>query len=410
MRMSSSQILTEKDGRHFLLMIDGSGVSASQTLAKERVSNIYKLNLCVQTRSCSGNAQVTFYEPGIGSQTTASSNIDKLAELALGLGLKRFVEVAYLNLSSNFNGVDKVYIFGFSRGAVIARLLAALISKFGVLKPSQAEYFHEIWDYFVNEKMIDEDVITENFFNGVKIEFLGLFDTVYGEGPFNIGWLSGKDYNNVKNRFDETRVLPKNVKVAVHILALDETRSSFQPVLFNEVNHDNDQIEQCLEQIWMPGVHADVGGGYRASFLSRVALITMLDRLKKHTDIALNEDMIDDLRNSIKERLRNTDSIDTDSIVIGDEFEDWPWRIFRTIQKITGFVKSQVLNNIVKHWYTAREPDAHSKFQFYHPVCKRIEGHFIVWKWKKEFTTYTMMQERPQLPYAVIKLFDNLFD
>lgn len=263
MYMSFSQIPTEEDRRHFLLMIDGSAVSASQTPARERVSNIYKLNLCVETRSCSGNAQISFYEPGIGSLTATPTKVDRLAEVVFGFRLRRFVEIAYLNLSANFTQVDKVYIFGFSRGAVIARLVAALISEFGVLKPSHAEYFHEIWDYFVNGKRIDKDVIKQNCYKDVHIEFLGLFDSVYGECPFDFARLFDKEYNNVKQRFAETRVLPLNVKTAVQILALDENRSSFQPVLFDDVTYQKAEPKQYLEQIWMPGVHTDVGGGYR---------------------------------------------------------------------------------------------------------------------------------------------------
>jgi Uncharacterized alpha/beta hydrolase domain (DUF2235) len=48
------------------------------------------------------------------------------------------------------------------------------------------------------------------------------------------------------------------VKAAVHILARDETRRQFRAVLFE----DKTRSEQILEQIWMPGVHSDVGGGY----------------------------------------------------------------------------------------------------------------------------------------------------
>jgi surfactin synthase thioesterase subunit len=55
--------------------------------------------------------------------------------------LELLVEQAYVNVVSNFRVADKIYIFGFSRGAIIARLVAYLISKYGVLKPNSIEYF-----------------------------------------------------------------------------------------------------------------------------------------------------------------------------------------------------------------------------------------------------------------------------
>jgi hypothetical protein len=73
--------------------------------------------------------------------------------------------------------------------------------------------------------------------------------------------------------------LATSVEHAVHILSIDDNRNpSFSPLLWQTVP----EPRQTLEQIWMPGVHADVGGASEATFIGDVALLTMIDRVKEH--------------------------------------------------------------------------------------------------------------------------------
>ena len=137
-------------------------------------------------------------------------------------------------------------------------------------------------------------MIKQYCFTDVKIEFLGLFDTVPG-----FIWAPRLAYT-VKNKIFKNRTLPRNIKRAVHILAMHESRVEFLPVLFTGVEDDK---EQQLEQIWMPGVHTDVGNGYVQDFLGNISLMTMLDRLIQKTSssagpqIALDEEKLTDLKN-----------------------------------------------------------------------------------------------------------------
>ena len=151
----------------------------------------------------------------------------------------------------------------------------------------------------------------------------------------------------------------------------------------------------------MPGVHSDVGGGYRDSFLSKISLITMLDRLKEHTDIKINGDMILQLQRSIKE------NFEAGSIAINDEFEGWPWSIFRRIDRVRGLLRPRLSDSFVKQWCSGRTLEDCNKFQFYHPVCKTLEGRFVQMKWAKYPQKYTM-KDRPQLKHAFVRLFDEI--
>jgi hypothetical protein len=54
---------------------------------------------------------------------------------------------------------------------------------------------------------------------------------------------------------------------------------------------DHKSDEQHLEQIWMPGVHSDIGGVYPEGTLGDLSLITMIDRVKTHTKLQFFDEL-----------------------------------------------------------------------------------------------------------------------
>jgi hypothetical protein len=68
------------------------------------------------------------------------------------------------------------------------------------------------------------------------------------------------------------RDLSPRVQSACHALAVDEQRRSFEPMLWNEKG----SAEKRIHQVWFPGVHSDVGGGYPDDALALVSLNWML--------------------------------------------------------------------------------------------------------------------------------------
>jgi hypothetical protein len=67
-------------------------------------------------------------------------------------------------------------------------------------------------------------------------------------------------------------------------LAIDECRSFFRPLMWTGRKND----ETHLEQIWIPGVHSDVGGAYTKRFLGNIALLTMIDRAIEKTPLSFD--------------------------------------------------------------------------------------------------------------------------
>ena len=68
------------------------------------------------------------------------------------------------------------------------------------------------------------------------------------------------------------------VRRACHALAVDEERLSFHPMLFDERKEKKEASR--IEQVWFPGVHSDVGGGYPEEALALVPLDWMISRVE----------------------------------------------------------------------------------------------------------------------------------
>lgn len=248
--------------------------------------------------------ELSIYIDGVGSSSTP------LTGGALGYGMKSRILEGYMFLARYYNPGDQIYIFGFSRGAFQARALAGIISYNGLpkfTKGNKTESHKEllkllrtqsenIWklskdknDYTDEEwlswkadapppfaKEIKEKHNIDTL--AVKIKFLGIWDTVPGS--------SFKDYDlykECKNRAegDRYKILPyPTIEEIAHALSLDEKRSKFRPVL---VRKPIDPKRTQLHQVWFPGAHADVGGGYEDSNdLAGISLNWMLKLLEKH--------------------------------------------------------------------------------------------------------------------------------
>ena len=110
-------------------------------------------------------------------------------------------------------------------------------------------------------------------FPNVRIKLLGVFDTVGALGV-PVGLFT--NWNQKKYAFHDV-ALGSNIDHALHALAIDEKRGPFAPSLWQYPNHKN---FESVEQVWFPGVHANVGGGYPSTGLSDVALEWMLSRIE----------------------------------------------------------------------------------------------------------------------------------
>jgi uncharacterized protein (DUF2235 family) len=227
--------------------------------------------------------QVCYYHPGLGTRGDPNA-LTKLAKawttligLAFGYGLSRDLADAYSFLMAEYEPGDRVFVFGFSRGAFTARALCGMLHMYGLLRPHQ-----EVLIYYMIRMMSkagDKETFriarqfTATFSRKCPVYFLGVWDTVS-----SVGWV----YSPVVIPY--TRSNP-DIHIARHAISLDECRASYRQNLLGDP-----QPGQDFQQKWFPGVHSDVGGSYPEgeSGLSKISLKWMLDEARA-AGLELNE-------------------------------------------------------------------------------------------------------------------------
>jgi uncharacterized protein (DUF2235 family) len=239
-------------------------------------SNVIKFAYRVAKRDADV-PQVVFYDQGVGT----GNFLDRFTGGAFGDGLTENIFDAYRFLIANFEPGDRLFVFGFSRGAYTARSLCGMIRKCGVLKRESVLHYREALDLYRNQDVHPSDppaqaFRTEHSLVGdatIEIDCLGVWDTVGALGiPIRgLRWLTRHD-----QQFHDTE-LSGAVKNAFQALAIDEHRAPFAPTLWSYVPKEG----QRVEQVWFSGAHSDVGGGYTEGAVSDIPLGWMIDRARE---------------------------------------------------------------------------------------------------------------------------------
>jgi Uncharacterized alpha/beta hydrolase domain (DUF2235) len=231
-------------------------------------TNVVRL---IQALEHDSGQQLIYYDPGVGTLpdpgfvTRSGQKLSEIWGLAFGAGMLRKIGVAYEFLMEHWRPGDRVYLIGFSRGAYTVRALASLLHMYGLLPRGNRNLLPYLLRMFrASRAKLDEgsrsaeafwqlcDDFRETFAQAVPgiesrrfpIHFVGVWDTVS-----SVGWV----WDPLK--FPFTKRNP-SIRIARHAVALDERRSFYRQNLFAKVPG------QDLRELWFPGVHADVGGGY----------------------------------------------------------------------------------------------------------------------------------------------------
>ena len=128
--------------KNILIFSDGTGQAGGLT-PDQNVSNIYKLyraTRCGPDTNIDPSEQLTFYDPGLGSQpdsglffvTRAYRWLHDVVSQATGLGITTNIIDCYAALLRMWQPGDRIFLFGFSRGAYTVRCLASVLSFCGV--------------------------------------------------------------------------------------------------------------------------------------------------------------------------------------------------------------------------------------------------------------------------------------
>jgi uncharacterized protein (DUF2235 family) len=258
----------------------------------DRATNVVRLLQATDFADHDGNPQLTHYIAGVGTRMD-----EKFRGGAFGYGISDNIKDAYTFIVSNYEKGDQIYLFGFSRGAYTARSIAGLVHNFGVLHRYNLPLVSIAYDRYKDKspswKPSGADAVA--FRNAycheypTKIRFLGVWDTVGALGaPYGeiLGRLVAKIF---KTGFHDV-TLSESVDAAYHALAADERRWPFRPTPIALTDYHRARNEKNLTEHgfplyaerWFPGVHSNVGGGYKRHGLSDVALQWMAARAEQN--------------------------------------------------------------------------------------------------------------------------------
>ncbi|MCX7560731.1 DUF2235 domain-containing protein [Sulfitobacter sp. F26204] len=223
-----------------------------------------------------GAAVSLYYEPGL-----QWDNWSTIWDVASGKGINRQIRRAYGWLASRYRTGDRIFLFGYSRGAYAVRSLAGVIDLVGLLRNDCATERNIRAAYRHYERAPDSDVAkvfsSLHCHAEIEIEMIGVWDTVKSLGlNAPVLWRFSEHLHAFHNHD-----LGQSVKHGFHALAHDETRAAFAPVLWHT---DTDHAAK-VEQVWFPGAHGDVGGqlgGFEAARpLANIPLVWMLEQAEK---------------------------------------------------------------------------------------------------------------------------------
>lgn len=247
--------------KNIVICCDGTGNQLNETY-----SNVVKLNMSLDKNPVN---QLVFYDPGVGTMSDPnvvnplSKSLSKYGGLAFGWGLKLNVSQAYGYLMEYFEPGDRIFIFGFSRGAYTARVLAAIIHSTGLLQKGCQHLIPYAWQIFKKSFQQKQKPIAQQFKDtysrDIGIHFVGCWDTVSSIGLFN----------RLKLPFTSNNPSIQHIR---HAMAIDECRTYYRQNLFGT------RFPQNIKQVWFAGVHSDVGGSYPLdeSGLSQITLAWMI--------------------------------------------------------------------------------------------------------------------------------------
>ena len=299
--------------RNLIVLSDGTGNSASKAFK----TNVWRLYQALNLRD---GKQVAVFGDGVG---TSSITLLRIIGLALGVGVKRNVLNLYKFLCHNYwreekdgrTESDRIWMFGFSRGAFTIRVLAGLVHSEGLVtfdteadleRNALAAYrafrkkafpAKSWWVFWVPVGRWVRDVLISLWQpitggvpyehvarrENIEIHFVGVWDTVAAYGLPIDELTIAVDKWVWPMKFEDTSLLER-VRHARHALALDDERRTFYPIPWDEREEKKQRgtvDPDRLTQVWFPGMHADVGGGYPDDGLSLVPLCWMIGEAEK---------------------------------------------------------------------------------------------------------------------------------
>lgn len=279
---------TEPEQRNLVLLCDGTGNEIGFN-----ISNVLKLYRIAEK----DRAQHVYYDPGIGTVAQMATwgrlkqKVRTVFGLATGYGLDDNILDAYRYLCATYRTGDRIFLFGFSRGAYTVRALAGMINMVGLLRADQLNIASYALTAYKRASEKNNLRIAWQFARisgsqNITIHFVGVWDSVASvlvprPDRGYIPSLEFLPYTKQNSRVHAFR----------QAYSIDERRSMFRPYRWNPGQQfmpkpfsQEGVGPQDSKEVWFAGTHSDVGGGYAEaeSGLSKFPLIWMIDQAVAH--------------------------------------------------------------------------------------------------------------------------------
>lgn len=310
-KVTSASTADPNKGRNVVVCCDGTGIGEDHS-AGEIVtpSNVVRIFNCIETVAKEGERpQIAYYERGVGS---VGNLLTKAGQGLTGHGIGTKIQIMYHWLGQHWKEYpkaadgaqeeDRLFLFGFSRGAFAVRSVQGMIYRVGLLDLRGLDWREQYrrvraayYQGYQQEKPREAWACDKNGpwkfhgdqeFGRIPIHFVGVFDTV-GQLGFPretwLLWTCGALCYFFPNRAGFHYVTPSpDVRTGRHAVAMDEMRSTFQPVFERRNAETYVKTEnRDMRQVWFPGCHANIGGGVLDTGLSDGCLKWMVDEAAK---------------------------------------------------------------------------------------------------------------------------------
>lgn len=283
-----SQSAAGGEYRNLIVCSDGTGNAGGRS----RPTNVWRIFNLIERRGARVE-QIAYYDDGVGTEDVKPL---KLLGGAVGYGFTRNLIDLYSFLALNYRPGDRIFLFGFSRGAFTVRTLASLIVSCGLIE--RKHFLAERQPRKMVKKVVNayrsvqagRDVDLDVELAAIKdpesrqeidrqvnvpIHFVGVFDTVDAVGvPFDgvqdfVNGITKLVFRRKLYGFGDQKLDPL-VKHGCQALSIDDERQTFHPNVWD----DRDGIEQ----VWFAGAHSNVGGGYPRDGMALVSLEWMMEK------------------------------------------------------------------------------------------------------------------------------------
>jgi uncharacterized protein (DUF2235 family) len=382
--------------KNIVICCDGTGNEVEANL-----SNVLKLFRIAQKNE----RQLVYYHPGIGTLSSddawshLKNNFYLLLGLVTGYGLDGNVLDAYRFLVDRYEEGDRIFVFGFSRGAYTARVLAGFLRLVGLVYPAQRNLSDYALTAYKRAAQKNDFKIAWRFervisTRRVPIKFMGMWDTVSSvivprPDRFYIPSLQKLPYTKTNSY----------VEIFRHALAIDERRRMFrvnrwaEPQTYEPNPFDQrDGVPQDIKQVWFAGVHSDVGGGYdeEESAPAKFPLRWIIDEAAAH-GLLINRGMYDHLVCGKPRKGESRTYSAPDATAKLHDSMNWGWHILEWLPKRAA-MKERPKRRALFGWYLPRgeprpiEDGARVHYSVgermrsdpaYRPINLPPAGHFI---------------------------------